>query len=193
MSQVPTVRGPVGSAELGPTYMHEHIFVLTADVQQNYPEEWGSEETRVADAVGKLQGARRPGVGTHRRPTVIGLGRYIPRIQRVAEQVPELNIVVATGVYTYDDVPFFFHYRGPGPDAALGTEVPDPMVDMFVARHHRRDHRHRRARPACSSAPSTATGMTAAWSGSCGPWPGPTARPARRSRCTPIRARPASR
>ena len=25
------------TADLGPTYMHEHIFVLTAHVQQNYP------------------------------------------------------------------------------------------------------------------------------------------------------------
>ena len=46
MSQVSTVRGPVEVADLGPTYMHEHIFVLTADVQQNYPGEWGSEEER---------------------------------------------------------------------------------------------------------------------------------------------------
>ena len=38
MSQVPTVRGPVSSAELGPAYMHEHIFTLTADVQQHYPQ-----------------------------------------------------------------------------------------------------------------------------------------------------------
>jgi phosphotriesterase-related protein len=30
MSEVPTVRGPVGTADLGPTCMHEHIFVLTA-------------------------------------------------------------------------------------------------------------------------------------------------------------------
>ncbi len=41
MSEVPTVHGPVEAAALGPTYMHEHIFVLTADVQQNYPAEWG--------------------------------------------------------------------------------------------------------------------------------------------------------
>jgi predicted metal-dependent phosphotriesterase family hydrolase len=39
MSQVPTVRGPVSSTDLGPTYMHEHIFTLTADVQQNCPQE----------------------------------------------------------------------------------------------------------------------------------------------------------
>ncbi|RAY16565.1 phosphotriesterase-related protein [Actinomadura craniellae] len=128
MSPVETVRGAVDSAELGRTYMHEHVFVLTADVQNNHPGEWGDEDERVADAVAKLRALAAQGVRTIVDPTVIGLGRYIPRIQRVAEQVPELNIVVATGVYTYDSVPFFFHHRGP----ALGAGVPDPMVDMFV-------------------------------------------------------------
>ena len=131
MPQVQTVKGPVDTADLGPTLMHEHVFVLDAAVQQNYPEEWGSEDDRVADAVRKLGKLAGTGVRTIVDPTVIGLGRYIPRIQRIAEQV-DLNIVVATGCYTYDDVPFFFHYRGPALDAALGTEVPDPMVDMFV-------------------------------------------------------------
>jgi phosphotriesterase-related protein len=129
--QVQTVQGPVDTAELGQVLMHEHVFVLTADVQQNYPEEWGSEEQRIADAVEKLEALAATGVRTIVDPTVIGLGRYIPRIQRVAEQV-DLNIVVATGCYTYGDVPFFFHHRGPALNAALGTEVPDPMVDMFV-------------------------------------------------------------
>jgi phosphotriesterase-related protein len=132
MSQVPTVRGPVDTAELGPTYMHEHIFTLSTDVQQNYPEEWGSEDARVADAVGKLGALAAAGVRTILDPTVVGLGRYIPRIVRVAEQVPELNIIVATGLYTYDDVPFFFRHRGPALNEAVGAQVPDPMVDMFV-------------------------------------------------------------
>ena len=131
MPQVQTVQGPVDTAELGQVLMHEHVFVLSADVQQNYPEEWGSEEQRIADAVEKLEALAATGVRTIVDPTVIGLGRYILRIQRVAEQVG-LNIVVATGCYTYDDVPFFFHHRGPALNAALGTEVPDPMVDMFV-------------------------------------------------------------
>ncbi|GAA3442906.1 phosphotriesterase family protein [Planomonospora venezuelensis] len=132
MPQVHTVLGPVDTAELGRTYMHEHVFVLTPDVQQNHPEQWGDEDERVADAVGRLRALAAQGVRTIVDPTVIGLGRYIPRIRRIAEQVPELNIVVATGCYTYGDVPFFFHYRGPGLGAALGTDVPDPMVDMFV-------------------------------------------------------------
>jgi phosphotriesterase-related protein len=129
--QVQTVRGAVDTADLGTTLMHEHIFVLSADVQQNYPEEWGDEEERIADAVRRLTDLAGRGVRTIVDPTVIGLGRYIPRIQRIAEQV-DLNIVVATGCYTYDDVPFFFHYRGPALSAAVGAEVPDPMVDMFV-------------------------------------------------------------
>ena len=131
MAQVQTVRGPVDTAELGQVLMHEHVFVLTADVQLNYPEEWGSEDDRVADAVRRLNDLASRGVRTIVDPTVIGLGRYIPRIQRIAEQV-DLNIVVATGCYTYDSVPFFFHYRGPALNAAVGAEVPDPMVDMFV-------------------------------------------------------------
>jgi phosphotriesterase-related protein len=132
MAQVETVRGPVDTAELGRTLMHEHIFVLSPDVQQNYPKEWGSEESRIADAVTKLKAAAAQGTKTIVDPTVIGLGRYIPRIHKIAEQVPELNIIVATGCYTYDSVPKFFHFRGPALSAAVGVDVPDPMVDMFV-------------------------------------------------------------
>jgi phosphotriesterase-related protein len=131
VAQVQTVRGAVDTAELGTTLMHEHVFVLTADVQQNYPEEWGDEEERIADAVRRLTELAGRGVRTIVDPTVIGLGRYIPRIQRIADQV-DLNIVVATGLYTYDAVPFFFSSRGPALDAVLGAQVPDPMVDMFV-------------------------------------------------------------
>lgn len=132
MPHVETVRGAVEVADLGRTYMHEHVFVLTTEVQQNYPDEWGDEEARVADAAGQLRALAAQGVRTIVDPTVIGLGRYLPRIVRVAEQVPELNIVVATGCYTYDSVPFFFHHRGPALNAVLGQDVPDPMVDMFV-------------------------------------------------------------
>ncbi len=132
MHRTATALGPVDTAELGRTYMHEHVFVLTADVQQNHPEEWGSEEDRVADAVTRLRALAAQGVRTVVDPTVVGLGRYIPRIKRIAEQVPELNIIVATGVYTYDSVPFFFQHRGPALNEIVGSEVPDPMVEMFV-------------------------------------------------------------
>ncbi|MGN6722691.1 MAG: phosphotriesterase family protein [Marmoricola sp.] len=131
MSAIESVRGPIDSADLGTTLMHEHVFVLTPDIQQNYPENWGDWDTRVDDAVSRLEAVYDAGISTIVDPTVVGLGRYIPTIQHIAERV-RINIVVATGVYTYEDVPFFFHYRGPALNEALGMEIPDPMVDMFV-------------------------------------------------------------
>lgn len=126
MASVETVRGPVDVADLGTTYMHEHVFVLTPEVEENYPGTF-DEEVRVADAVTKLNELKSLGVDTIVDPTVVGLGRYIPRIETVAAQT-ELNIIVATGLYTYNDVPFAFHYRGP--ETLFGG--PDPLIEMFV-------------------------------------------------------------
>ena len=53
--QVQTALGPVEAAGLGRVLMHEHVFVLTAEVQANYPSEWGDEDERVADAVRRLR------------------------------------------------------------------------------------------------------------------------------------------
>lgn len=132
MPQVETARGPVDAAGLGRTLMHEHVFVLTADVQQNYPDEWGSEDDRVADAVRRLRELAGVGIRTLVDVTVIGQGRYIPRIARIAAQVPELNIVVATGCYTFDEVPMFFWRRTPRDEELAGRAARDPMLDFFV-------------------------------------------------------------
>jgi len=113
---VQTVLGPVAAAGLGRVLMHEHVFVLTADVQQNYPDEWGDEDERVADAVRRLRGLPGQGISTIVDVTVVGQGRNIARIKRIAEQVPGLNIVVATGIYTFDAVPLYFSRR---PRAAM--------------------------------------------------------------------------
>jgi phosphotriesterase-related protein len=127
VTEVETVRGAVPTAELGTTLMHEHVFVLTPDSQANWSDEW-DEEVRVADAVEKLTALTGAGVRTIVDPTVDGLGRDIRRIARVNEAVPDLNIVPATGLYTYADVPGFFAERGPGALPGLA----EPMVDLFV-------------------------------------------------------------
>jgi phosphotriesterase-related protein len=126
MSQVNTVRGPVEPAALGRTLMHEHIFVLSPEIEKTV-DEW-DEEVQQARAVAKLRELKQRGIDTLVDLTVVGLGRYIPRIATIAEQVPEINVVVATGVYTYNEVPMYFHFRGPG--TILGG--PEPMVDLFV-------------------------------------------------------------
>jgi phosphotriesterase-related protein len=127
MTNTNTVRGPIDAAQLGVTLMHEHIFVLSTEIMLNYPEAWGDEERRIADAVARLNELSSHGIHSVVDLTVVGLGRYIPRIQRVAAQTP-VNIIVATGIYTYNDIPFYFHFRGPG----TPFDGPEPMVDMFV-------------------------------------------------------------
>ena len=125
MAQVPTVTGSIDTADLGPTLMHEHVFVISPEIIQNYGDYWDVEE-RIADGVAKLNDLAARGIRSIVDPTVIGLGRYLPWVQRVAEQV-DLQIVAATGLYTYNDVPFYFHYRG-----FIFDTDPDPMVEMFV-------------------------------------------------------------
>jgi phosphotriesterase-related protein len=105
--------------------MHEHIFVIDADVWLNYPSEWESEEKQISNAVERLNELKSRGVDSIVDLTVVGLGRFIPRIAKVAERT-RLNIIFATGIYTYRDAPFFFHLRVPAP----GTV--DIMTEMFV-------------------------------------------------------------
>ena len=121
---VETVRGPVDTESLGTTLMHEHVFVLNEEIRVNYPAGW-DEDDRVDDAVLKLNSLAKRGCQTIVDPTVIGLGRDIGRVIRVADGT-SLNIIVATGLYTYDDVPFYFRYRGP-----RGGGL-DPMARLFI-------------------------------------------------------------
>jgi phosphotriesterase-related protein len=126
---VETIRGPVDIQSLGQVLMHEHVFTIGTEIRQNYPDypdHW-DEEHRVADAVAKLSECASRGITTIVDPTVIGLGRYIPRSQRINAQV-DLNIIVATGIYTYHEVPVQFHFTGPG----LAFDQPDPMIELFI-------------------------------------------------------------
>jgi len=120
MATVETARGAVETAKLGRVLMHEHVFVISPEIQQNYPEEWGDEETRLADAVKRLNELKAAGIDTILDPTALGLGRYIPRIKTVADQI-KLNIIVATGLYTFDVLPHYFNARS-----------EQTMTDMFV-------------------------------------------------------------
>jgi phosphotriesterase-related protein len=126
-SEVETIRGAIPTSDLGVTLMHEHVFVLSPEIMANHPEGWGDEKDREDAAVEKLNALKAIGVDSIVDPTVIGIGRYIPRIQRVAART-DLQIVVATGLYTYNDVPMYFHFPGPG--TALGGA--ETMTELFV-------------------------------------------------------------
>jgi phosphotriesterase-related protein len=122
MGQVNTVRGPVDAGALGPTLMHEHVFVRTPEVASNWPTGW-DPTARVAQAVERLRELHEAGIGTIVDLTVVGLGRDIELVQKVAEQV-DLHIVVATGLYTYNDLPHYFDYRT-GAFRPSGVDVLD--------------------------------------------------------------------
>jgi phosphotriesterase-related protein len=136
MPTVETVRGPVDVDALGPTLAHEHIIIMDPEMEQNYGRLWGApywdEEARVADAIAKLRRLRDLGVRTLVDPTVPGLGRWIPRVQRINEGV-DLNIVVATGVYAFIELPKFLQYRSDDDLTALWVrEIREGIDDTGV-------------------------------------------------------------
>lgn len=116
----------IPSDDLGRTLMHEHVFVLNSEIEQNYPERW-DEETRMIDAVEKLESLYEHGIQTIVDLTVVGLGRNVERVAEIASRVRP-NIIVATGLYTFDELPLFFKHRGPG----LLMDGSDPLVDFFI-------------------------------------------------------------
>jgi phosphotriesterase-related protein len=124
VTTVATIRGAVPLDRLGPTLMHEHVFVLDPEAMENYGRVWGApiwdEEVRVADAIEKLRRLRDGGIETIVDPTVYGLGRNIARLQRLNAEV-DLNIVVATGVYAFLELRGFLGYRS-----------DDQLVELFV-------------------------------------------------------------
>jgi phosphotriesterase-related protein len=122
MTEIQTAKGPVDSSRLGRVLMHEHVVVIHPELHQNYPSGW-EEQSGVRDSIEKLNEAKTGGVDTIVDMTVIGLGRDVERIARIAKET-ELNIIVATGVYSYDEVPGPWHYRA--------SDGPDPLVELFV-------------------------------------------------------------
>ncbi len=162
MGQVNTVRGPIDAEALGATLMHEHVFVRSPEVATNWPTGW-DRATQVARAVERLQELKEAGIDTIVDLTVVGLGRDIEPVQEVAAQV-DLNIVVATGLYTYNELPHYFDYRG-APFRPSGVDMLDEFFLHDIengiagfggaARHpevrHRQAGAHARSRahPSC--------------------------------------------
>ncbi len=133
---VETVRGPVPAECLGRTLAHDHLFILGQETLANFNHRWGDawwdEEAGVAGAVAKLERLRAAGYRTLVDPTAVGLGRDVPRIRRINEQV-DLNIVVCTGVYAFAELPQFLRYRTPEALAGIFVrELTEGIADTGV-------------------------------------------------------------
>jgi phosphotriesterase-related protein len=126
MTTIQSVSGPLEAQDLGRVLMHEHVFILDPDFLINYPELDGFDEARhVPDAIVRLNELKAGGIDTIVDLTVLGIGRNIARIATVQAET-DLQILVATGLYTFNEVPHVIHIRGlsyPGGAAALLTEM----------------------------------------------------------------------
>ncbi len=114
MATVQTLNGPVETSALGTVLMHEHIFNITAEIQIAHPEYNGwNPDVEVPKAQGLLREVKQAGIDTIVELSPIGLGRSLPLIREACEG-SGLNVILATGLYTYDVLPRPWHFVGPG-------------------------------------------------------------------------------
>jgi phosphotriesterase-related protein len=110
--------------------MHEHVLIVNP-VLLDYPEvAWNGEKgERLDQAVRELDRLKALGIDTIVDLTVAGLGRSIADVEAIAART-ELQIVVATGFYTFADLPAGLRTRSwsRGTDGA----IEDVLVEMFV-------------------------------------------------------------
>jgi phosphotriesterase-related protein len=131
MTRIPIIGGEIDVSQLGPTLMHEHVFIRTPDLQEAWPGFMGWDEERAVDgAREKLRAIKAAGIDTIVDMTAPGLGRQVRRVAR-AVQGTGLQVIVVTGYYTYTDLPFPMRYNGPG---KIFNNDPDDgfLVDLFV-------------------------------------------------------------
>lgn len=97
MPTINTLRGPLDTANLGRTLMHEHVAIRTPGIGENWPELWDEDYwTDAADT--KLNALSAAGIGTIVDLTTADMGRDMHYLKRVAERTT-INVVLASGVY----------------------------------------------------------------------------------------------
>ena len=118
MPTVNTVSGPIDTADLGFTLMHEHIIVESPGVKENFP--ILDRQAEIQKAVGKLKDVMARGVKTLVDLTP-GDWRDIPLVKEVVAG-SGMQVIVATGIYW--EVPQ--HFR-----ATTGRSV-DYIAELFI-------------------------------------------------------------
>ena len=114
MATIETLNGPLDTAELGTVLMHEHVFNITAEIQIAHPGFNGWDpDVEIPKANEELRGVKAAGIDTIVELSPIGLGRSLDLIRPACEGTG-LNVVLATGLYTYDVLPRPWHFSGPG-------------------------------------------------------------------------------
>jgi len=103
VARVETVNGPVELEQLGRTLIHEHFRATDEAMRFQFPhmyDEQAEWEAALADA----NAVKGHGVQTIVEPSAMFLHRDAAFSKRVADETG-LNVILATGVYTYDHLP----------------------------------------------------------------------------------------
>ena len=127
MAVANSVSGPLDTADLGFTLMHEHIIMQSPGVTSNFPV-WDRGQ-EIENAVGKVEDVMSRGVKTLVDLTP-GDWRDIPFVQEVVRRTG-IQIIVATGIYY--DVPRYFRSRSADHAAELFVhDIQEGIADTGV-------------------------------------------------------------
>jgi phosphotriesterase-related protein len=117
VATVDSVTGPVDLDELGTTLIHEHFRATDEAGRHQFPhlyDEQADWDAAMADA----NAVKGHGVATVVEPSAMFLHRDVSFSKRVAEE-SGLQVIVATGIYTYDYLPQFLQNRDEDAIAAI--------------------------------------------------------------------------
>jgi phosphotriesterase-related protein len=117
MPTVETTGGPVDVDELGLTLIHEHFRTTDEAGRFQFPHLY-DEEAEWDAAIADANAVKSHGVRTVVDPGAMFLNRDAAFSKRVADE-SGLNVVVATGIYTYDHLPQFLFNRDEDGIAAI--------------------------------------------------------------------------
>jgi phosphotriesterase-related protein len=97
------------------------------ELDLNLPHPEWDEPALVEAAIDGLERLWALGIRTVVDLTVLGLGRDVGRVAKVAART-SVRLLASTGYYTADVLPAYFHTHGPG----LLVDGPDPLLELFV-------------------------------------------------------------
>ena len=109
MPTVETVNGSMDVEELGRTLIHEHFQTTDEGARTQFPHLY-DEEAEWEAAIADASAVRSHGIATVVEPSALFLNRDAAFSKRVADE-SGLNVVLATGIYTYDHLPQVFLNR----------------------------------------------------------------------------------
>ena len=122
---IPSVTGPIDTANLGRTLMHEHIIGVSRSLAYVFPD-WLDVDAELGKFKKCVEHLKPYGLTTLVDGSTIGNGRDIFSTKRAAEMTG-INILVCTGLY-WTEFPWFRYYD----DTQFQTIDEDFLANLYI-------------------------------------------------------------